>query len=162
MKIFFVLVTLVLLTLSGCAGITMIDKHSQTKFNYDFALKGQNKNEIFKKARDYFATVYGDSRSVFRMVDESDGSMIGRGSAKWNIASMHCMTDYHIRFAAKDEKARLQLELIYGVPPFCDCVGWPFPPQNGYKEVVQTFESTAQGLEKWLQGTAPTSDFKNF
>lgn len=148
--------------LAGCAGIQPIDETTQTKTTYDFIVKGKSKTEIFKTARDFFAGGFGDSRAVFRVTDEKEGVMIGRGTAQWEVTTIHCMTDYHIRFAAKDEKARLQFELIYGHTPGSECTGWSLPSKNGYKEILESFENIAKNLEQSLHGKSTASDFMNF
>lgn len=120
-------------------------------------------NKLWRNARDYFAGVYGDSRSVFRVMDENDGTLIGRGLAPWKIpGGSECSTEYHIRFAAKDNKARVQFELIEGVPPTSPCSGWPLPSQDGYDSIKRSFAMTAKEVEGALKGGGGKNKFKDF
>lgn len=137
--------------LSGCAGMIPADRSAQKEFTFDFTLPGKSQNELWRSARDYFARAYGDSRSVFRVSDEKEGTFIGRGISPWDLASNICTTEYHIRFATKDGKARLQYELIEGVPAFSSCSGWPWPSRSGYKQIVDSFANSAKNLELALQ-----------
>jgi len=157
--------------LTGCAGIgggfipaeiTQADPNAQKEFTYDFSLPGKSQADLWRSARNYFAEAYGDSRSVFRVLDEKDGTLIGRGATQWALATAHCATEYHIRFAAKDDKARLQYEIIEGVPAFSQCSGWSWPSQSGYKLIVESFANNAKGLELALQGKGSKSKLKDF
>lgn len=152
--------------LAGCAGtmaeLTPADRNAQKEFTYDFSLPGKSQTVLWRSARDYFAEEYGDSRSVFRVVDEKDGTLIGRGLAPWALAANRCITEYQIRFAAKDGKARLQYELIEGVPALSQCPGWPWPSGNGYKQITDSFANSAKSLELALQGKSSKSKLKDF
>ena len=162
MKFCTVLALSMIVLLSGCAGMMPAPRNVQNEFTYDFVVPGNAQDELWRSARDYFAEVYGDSRSVFRVVDEKDGTLIGRGLAPWIIATNQCTTEYHIRFAAKDGKARLQFELIEGVPPLSPCIGWPWPSQGGYKTIVAQFSESAKAVELALQGKGSKSKLKDF
>jgi hypothetical protein len=120
---------------------------AKTEFTFDYQVPSKSKGELWKSARDYFASAYGDSRSVFRVMDPEDGTIIGKGTASWMLMTNNCLTDYHIRFAAKDNKARLQFEIIRGVPPLSQCTGWPWPTESGYQEIVNSFSLTSTGLK---------------
>jgi len=159
------LVALVLITaglLVGCAGMMPADRNMQKEFTYDFQLPGKTQGDLWRIARDHFAESYGDSRSVFRVVDEKDGTFIGRGLAPWPLAGNVCTTEYHIRFAAKDGKARLQYELIDGVPALSPCTGWPWPSKDGYRQITDAFANNAKTLELVLQGKSAKSKLKDF
>jgi Domain of unknown function (DUF4468) with TBP-like fold len=149
-------VLVILVFLVGCVG--MASHNVQKEFTYDFLLPGKSKNVLWQNARDYFAGAYGDSRVVFRVADEKDGTLIGRGLAPWMLIANNCTVEYHIRFAAKDGKARLQYELIEGVLGQGPCPGWPWPSEEGYKEITQSFSETAKNLEHELKG----DNFKDF
>ncbi|EOX1508754.1 DUF4468 domain-containing protein [Vibrio cholerae] len=105
-------------------------------------LKG-DKGELRKKARNHIATVYGDSKEVMRVEDESEGSLIGKGLVQWKIIdsaiSPYCYSSYDIRFLAKDGRARLQLELLPGVPAGSECVAWTLPSKYGCDQVLTKF-----------------------
>jgi len=145
----------------GCAGMGPASKNVQREFTYDYVINGKSKSELWKNARNYFAEAYGDSRAVFRIMDEQDGTIIGKGTVSWKLFDS-CYTDYHVRFAAKDNKARLQFELIEGVPPLSPCTGWAWPTQSGYDEIVAKFNATSKELENALMGKGSSSKLKNF
>ncbi len=143
---------------------TYADRNSQTKFNYDYKAPGKTKNELWTSARNYLAHAYGDSRSVFSVSDESDGILIGKGITNWNAGgypSVSCSSQYNIKFAAKDGKARLQLELLEGIAPGSKCQ-WAWPSKRGYNEIVNDFNSIGSGLGEALNGQSTTSDFMDF
>jgi len=159
-----ILVSVYSISILGCAGMMPADLNAQKEFTYDFLVKGKSQTELWRNAQYFFAENYGDSRAVFRVNDEKDGTIIGRGSAPWtlNAFAPTCYTDYHIRFAVKNEKARLQLELIEGVPPGSPCSAWPWPTTDGYEQIVSSLKGAAQRLDAALKGDAPATKFKNF
>ena len=157
------------LFIGGCAStpplVTLSDTAELT-FTYDYEMQNIEKSVLWKRARDYFAGAYGDSRSVFRVMDEEEGTIIGKGGASWPVGSsvyqILCTTDYHIRFIAKDNKDRLQMKIIEGVPALSKCTGWPLPSQQGYETIVQSFNSNSEALKNALSGQGATNDFKDF
>ena len=160
-KIFSLL--LVAFILSGCSSFP-VSKSAQTKFNYDYKVPNETKNQLWTSARNYLAHAYGDSRSVFSVSDESDGILIGKGITDWTASSypyLACSSQYNIKFAAKDGKARLQLELLEGVVPGSKCQ-WSWPSKSGYKEIVSNFNKLGSGLGDALKGQSTTSDFMDF
>ncbi len=158
-----------LITLTGCATgknysqHEMISESTERVFTYDYSIPKSDKNTLWKRARDYFAATYGDSRAVFRIQDESDGILIGKGIHTWIFADvLLCSNEYHVRFAAKNEKARLQFELIQDVPALSKCLGYPLPSKVAYQDMVKIFSETSSNLEKALTGEEQPNDFKNF
>jgi len=148
--------------LAGCAGLAPAEDNAKSEFTFDYQVPERSKDELWKTARDYFAGAYGDSRSVIRVMDQDDGTIIGKGTASWMLMTNQCLTDYHIRFAAKDGKARLQFEMIRGVPAFSQCKGWPWPTQAGYDAIVAEFQMTSLGLENALKGHGDSAKLKDF
>lgn len=148
--------------LAGCAGMSPARNDAQSEFTFDYQIQDKSKDELWKSARDYFAGAYGDSRSVFRVMDQDDGTIIGKGSASWMLLTNQCLTDYHIRFAAKDDKARLQFEIIRGAPALSQCQGWAWPTESGYKQIVNSFNAVSAGIESALNGNGDASSFKDF
>lgn len=140
-----------------------VDAFIQKEFTYDYAVKGKSQADLWRNSSYFFAESFGDSRTVFRVIDEKDGTMIGRGSAPWTLNAFApiCFTDYHIRFAVKNEKARLQFELIEGVPAGTPCTAYPWPDKGGYNQIVTSFRNTATRLDAALNGGA-TNKFKDF
>ncbi|MDD9305316.1 DUF4468 domain-containing protein [Aeromonas caviae] len=166
------LVSAVSLFISGCAvgpDLTTISSSDIKPVTYDYSIPGASKEQLFKRARDHFATVYGDSRSVIRVEDEKEGLILGKGAVDWNLATgspvipyMSCVASYNIRFLAKDAKARLQIELIEGAPAFSQCSGWPLPTITAYKEILASFDGTSEGVKTALNGLGEESTFKDF
>jgi len=147
--------------LYGCAEIAPAERDIQREFTFDFSIPGKKKNELWKSARDFFAESFSDSRSVTRVSDENDGTIIGRALAPWNLAANVCYSEFHIRFAAKDERARLQFELIEAAVPVTGC-GYDWPTRNGYDQIVSLFNSTAVNLKSALSGKGSTDKLKDF
>ena len=156
----FVAALSLLTMLFGCASISPAKKDVQREFTYDFIVKGRSQTELWKKARDFFAEMHDDSRSVF---SEKGGTIIGRGVAVWSLlGTSECRSDYHVRFASKNEKARLQLELIDGVPFASPCPGWSWPSASGYDEIVSSFNAIAKKLDTALKDNPPVNKLKDF
>jgi hypothetical protein len=155
---------LLVATLCGCVGLTPMRRDVQREFTFDYSVPSKAQVDIWRAARDFFAEAYGDSRAVFRVMDESDGTIIGRGIEQWNLSwtGNVCSTEYHVRFAAKEGKARLQLELIDGVPAGSECSGWPWPTEQGYSDIVASFNEAAKMLEAALLGHGSTKKLKDF
>lgn len=128
-------------------------------------LKG-DKNQLWLKARNYLASTYNNSKSIQRVSDEERGTFIGKGAFKWKLldqfGSPYCLSDYQIRFIAKDNKARLQLELLEGVPPLSKCTGWPLPSGFGYQQIMTEFNNISIGLEKALRGEGKIESMNDF
>ena len=135
---------------------------------YDYQIPGVNKKILFARARDYMATAYGDSRSVIRVQDENEAVIIGKGAVTWrmlpnNSLSGSCSTEYNIRFIAKDEKARLQVELIYGAPVYSSCINWKAPSPAAYRyDVLPSFDPLSKDLGSALKGLGAGNSFKDF
>lgn len=153
-----ILLLSVTLGLTGCASMMPADSNAQAEFTYDYVIDGVDQDTLFIRARDYFATAYGDSRSVFRVQDQESATIIGRGSSSWYIATTRCSSEYDIRFMSKDGKARLQLELLRGIPSYSQC-GWDWPTKTGYDTIVSGFNDLADSLEKALSEESSFTDF---
>lgn len=127
---------------------------------------GSNKAELWKRARNYIATAYGDSKAVLRVEDESSGTLIGKGLIRWKMLttplSPYCYSEYDIRFVAKDSKARLQLELLQGVPAISECSGWSLPSKYGYEQILSSFSAMSEQLESSLRGEGKLDAMNNF
>ncbi|MGH8506135.1 MAG: DUF4468 domain-containing protein, partial [Stenotrophobium sp.] len=120
-------------TVCGCASVTPIPATAQTEFTYDYQVPNKTKLEIWTSARAYIAQAFVDSKSVIQIEDPNDGTIYGNGTAEWNIFDQRCLTAFQIRFAAKNGKARLQLEIESQVPAGSQCRGWPMPSKTGYR-----------------------------
>jgi len=154
--------SVIVLMLTACTGLMPVRDDVKSEFTFDYQIPGKTKDELWKSARDFFAGTYGDSRSVFRVMDQVDGTIIGKGTASWALLGNECITDYHVRFAAKDAKARLQFEIIRGVPPLSKCQGWPWPTEDGYNEIVNSCMLVSIGLEASLRGEGNSNKLKDF
>ncbi|RUO58520.1 hypothetical protein CWE25_02435 [Idiomarina fontislapidosi] len=139
-----------------------MDESNPTKFTYDYKDLNATKDEIFSRARNFLATNYGDTNEVLRVVDAKEGIIIGRGSSPWYIMTNSCSTEHNVKFAAKDNKARLQFELIQGAPAYSGCQGWAMPTEQGYQTIKSDFNAFSERLEQALKGEGKNSDFNNF
>lgn len=157
--------------LQGCATdpsspdypISQSDVHAQT---YTYVDLDGSKDELWKKARNYIASAYGDSKAVLRVEDENSGTLIGKGIIKWKMLtsslSPYCYSEYDIRFVSKDNKARLQLELLAGVPSISECVAWPLPSKYGYQQITDKFLQISSELEISLRGKGKLESINDF
>lgn len=161
------------IALSGCATVgpelTQISINDIKPITFDYSIPNASKEILFKRARNHFATVYGDSRSVIRVEDANEGVILGKGAVEWKLATgsfvipyMSCYAEYNLRFVAKDSKARLQMELIDGAPTYSQCSGWSRPTIPAYKEVLASFDNTSKSLSNALNGIGSENSFKDF
>lgn len=161
--------------LTGCAtpqmgpGATMIADDIPQPQTYDYTIASASKDVLYQRARDYFATSFGDSRSVIRVQDASEGLILGKGATSWNIETgmtfapiTTCYSEYDVRFMAKDGKARLQVELIRGAPSYSACSHWELPTVTGYQKVLEGFNTFSKNLGTALEGKGSSEDFRNF
>lgn len=166
-----ILSSIIILALSGCVTkpnpeqtpITLSEIKAQT-YTYT-ELKG-NKGEIWRKARNYIATVYGDSKAVFNVEDEEDGVLIGKGVVDWKggikslgIELFNCSSDYSIRFVAKDNKAQLQLKYVRNI---LECKDFKTPTRYGYKQIIKEFEIISEALEASLRDEGQLKSMYDF
>lgn len=156
------------LVLQGCASVNdyPIKANELEVQTYTYTDLSGSKLELWKSARNYLATAYGDSKSVLRVEDENQGTLIGKGLVKWRMLdsalSPYCHSEYDIRFVAKDHKARLQLELIPGAPALSECVAWTLPSKTGYTQILEQFNLISSGLESSLKGDGKLESMTDF
>ncbi|WP_039462414.1 DUF4468 domain-containing protein [Vibrio navarrensis] len=161
---------LMIVSIQGCTSVDSVnypisqsDIQPQT---YTFLDLKSDKSELWKKARNHIATVYGDSKEVMRVEDESEGSLIGKGLVQWKMLdsaiSPYCYSSYDIRFLAKDGRARLQLELLPGVPAGTECGAWTLPSKYGYEQILAKFETMAKKFETSLRGEDSIGSMSDF
>lgn len=153
------------IALAACSSVTPMDESAPTTFTYDYKNLDASKSELFNRARNFLATNYGDTNEVLRVVDESEGIIIGRGSSPWTInklAGNQCSTTHNVKFAAKENRARLQFELVSGAPAYSGCPGWDMPTIDGYKEIKTDFDNFSERLEQALKGQGVDSSFSDF
>ena len=60
---------IVSLVLAGCIVEPMPLTSKQLNFQYDYRVEGVKKVELWKRARNHIATIFGDSKSVIRVAD---------------------------------------------------------------------------------------------
>lgn len=148
---------------SGCASTRSQEENQESTFTYEFENLGMSQSEVFRAARNFLATSYGDTNQVLRVIDENDGVIIGRGISPWSFGlGTICSTNHDIRLVARDDRARLQFEIVHGVPATSRCAGWPWPTDSGYEKIVSDFNAFAAALEAELRGETSDSDFFNF
>lgn len=153
--------------LSGCvndmAFAPMTDE--QRVFIYDYHAPGKTKKEIFKSARNFLATAYGDSKAIGRVEDEEEGLIIAKAVTTWHMNTgvivVPCVSGYNIQFIAKDDKARLQLTITKALQPTTQC-GWTEPSKQGYPTVVENLNTTATELGNAIAGRSDIEKLKDF
>lgn len=170
MKNKFILCCLIL-AIQGCATdsnspnypIPQLEVKAQT---YTYLDLNDNISNLWKKARNYIASAFGNSKAVIRIEDEAGGTLIGKGIIQWKMLdstlSPYCYSNYEIRFIAKENKARLQLELLPGVPAGSECVAWKLPSRYGYNQVVMKFNDISSQLENSLRGKGKIESMSDF
>jgi hypothetical protein len=167
-----ILSLIITLALVGCvtdpnSPYVMIPSSEVEAQTYTYTELNGNKSELWKKARNYIATVYGDSKSVFRVEDEVDGVLLGKGVINWSMgggtASLgvkhYCSSEYDIRFVAKDNKAQLQLKISKTI---LECKNWITPSRYGYAEILREFERMSKELEASLRGNGQLESMHDF
>lgn len=161
--------TVLALSIQGCASTpenSPISKEELKLKTYTYTNLDGDKALIWQKARNYLASTYNNSNTILRVSDEEAGTLIGKGAFKWKLldqfGSPYCLSDYQIRFIAKDSKARLQLELLDGVPPLSECLGWPLPSGYGYQQIMSEFDDISTGLERSLRGEGKIESMSDF
>jgi hypothetical protein len=151
------------LGLVGCAAMEPMKlTKKQLLFQYDYKIDGVKKVELWKRARNHIATIFGDSKSVMRVADEKEGVILGRGLVRWTfdaLAAVSCLSSYDIRFKAKDEKARMQIELLNRVPALSECKGFPLPHEKGYNQIKLEFRALHLGMKESLNQKSSLDDF---
>ncbi len=87
------------IALSGCATVgpelTQISINDIKPITFDYSIPNASKEILFKRARNHFATVYGDSRSVIRVEDANEGVILGKGAVEWKLATGSFVIPYH-------------------------------------------------------------------
>lgn len=156
-----IIACLILATLSGCAGMEMVDEENyKREYVFDYTVPGKNKSDIFKAARDSLAMSYGDSNKVFRVLDENDGTIIGKGIARCQLAPVLnaiCDYDYNIKFMSKDNRGRLQLT-IGGVANPQNC-NWDRPSAYGSEQISKQMNEIGGLLDKALSSGKSSSEW---
>ena len=117
---------------AGCIKYLEMTQKMQN-FQYEYKMDGKSKKQIWKLARNHYATVYGDFRSVFSVQDEEEGTLIGKGTIKWTFdhGMLNCYRGYHIKFHTKNEYAKLTLKLMRTGRLSCKLT------ENGYKQMQE-------------------------
>jgi len=162
-----VLVALTACSLAGCVNDVAFQPMTdeQREFTYDYKVPGKTKDELFKSARNFLATAYGDSKAIGRVEDEGEGLIIAKAVTLWKMdtgmVAVSCVSGYDISFIAKDEKARLQLTINKALQSTPEC-GWKEPSKQGYPEVVSNLNATAKQLGEALEGRSRIDKLKDF
>lgn len=150
-----ILLPITIFLITGCAGMAPIAESSyQREFVYNYNIPGKTKANLFKAARENLALSYGDANKVLRIVDESEGTIVGKGIVSWRIlpgAESTCDYDYNIKFISKDERARLILN-IAGISRTSRC-GWDVPSVYGYDQIKKDFDAINASLDEALKLT---------
>lgn len=160
--------TVLLVCAAGTSAAQTTITTEKRDFIFDYTVAGKSQQDLFRSARNYLATAYGDSRAVSRVEDAEQGTLIGKGVVAWGLTvdgflvkSIPCSSNYDIVFIAKDGRARLQLSLKEGSVSPRDC-NWPLPPTRDYPQIVSHFKGISADMEKALNGQAPIDALRNF
>jgi hypothetical protein len=150
--------------LTGCATTSQMEVSPLTQrvFTYDFQLQGKSKRELFNLGRNHIATTYGDSEKVIRVSDKEEGLILGKALSMWPVLFIECPVEYHIRFAAKEHRARVQYELINKRPAISKCTGWPWLTAAGYEKITNDFKKYAEDFESSLNDKSEAASFTKF
>ena len=165
-----ILTTVFLSSMVGCANtdpaLIPIKPTELEVSTYTYLDLDTDKAELWSRARNYIATIYGDSKSVLRVEDKEEGLLVGKGLTSWKMHpdrfSVYCHSEYQIRFLAKDNKARLQLELLEGTPSVSRCVAWTLPSGYGHEQIKAEFLGISKGLEQALRGAGEIDAMDDF
>lgn len=160
-----VIILVIGLSLFGCAKWVlepMPMNDTVRNFQYDYNVVGVDKKDLFTRGRNHITSLFGDSKSVFRVTDKEEGMIIGKGLVSWIFAPpglvvITCHTNFELRFKAKNERVRLQLELLRGIPSLSDCKR--LPSKDGYQEITRKFTIISEGIKKALQQKSSLDDF---
>jgi len=156
------IIFIIALTAAGCAASIPMSRNAKREFTYDYKVEAKTKDELWTAGRNYFAEAYNNSRAILRVEDKEEGVFIGKALQPWGLFGNTCLTEYQIKFAAKDGKARLQLELLEGVPPLSDCPGWSWPSKKGYANIVKNFNRIGASMGSALEQSGKDSSFMDF
>jgi hypothetical protein len=157
------------LLIQGCVSTpenTPIKKDQLEVKTYTYTDLDGTKELLWKRANNYLASTYNNSKAILRVSDIEQGTLIGKGSYRWKMldsyGSPYCLSEYQIRFIAKDQKARLQLELLEGAPPLSKCIAWTLPSGYGYSQIMNEFDDISEGLENALRGSGKLESMSDF
>ena len=140
-----------MLFLSGCGNIQVIDESHQQKFEYDYIVENKSKKDLFHAAEYYFAKAFVNANVTYRIKDIDRGFILGRGATPWTLLLNDCLAYFDFEFTSEDNKANLILSIERGIPVGSGCQ-WDLPTVDGYAEIKSDLESFAKGLEIKLKG----------
>ncbi|MUK62981.1 hypothetical protein GNP81_06095 [Aliivibrio fischeri] len=147
------------LFLNGCSSsdpLTMqIDPVNVKAQMYTYTDLNKNQSELWEITHQYLMNHYEQHQTEIRVMDRANASFIGKGIVKWKISPtepLYCYSAYDFRFMARDNKARLQLKLLPGVPSLSGCHDWELPSEYGYKQILDKFEAISTQLNHELIG----------
>jgi hypothetical protein len=117
--------------------------------------------ESLRISRIFLAEQYEDSTKVIKFIDETEGLIVGKATENWFLVmgnmSVRCQSSYSINIQANNNLVILKLNLENRAPSTSRCKGWDLPTQDGYKIIVESFNSFAVKLAKNLQdNSTPT------
>lgn len=115
----------------------------------------KTKSESFKLARNFFAEKYEDSNQAIKVVDESDGMIIGKSQVDWQLTInemvINCQSGYSFQFISVNNLATLKLKLENKAPSTSKCKGWDLPSKKGYIKIMANLELLGLQLAESIQ-----------
>jgi len=94
-------------------GVIPLDADGQPTYQITKTVEGISKDELFKRARKWFAKTYNSSKDVLQVNDPSTGELIGKGimatKAKINRINWNNDVDHTLAVEVKDGRYRITL-----------------------------------------------------
>lgn len=103
---------LVLIGLSGCAGLAQVDQ-SQLAFDRVVEVPGASKDKIYDGTRIWIAENFRSAKAVLEYENKESGTLIGNGNIKYPCQGMDCIaksdwsTHFTMRVDTKDGKFKV-------------------------------------------------------
>ena len=139
--------------------MTKISDEVQLIFTYDYVVENADAEELFNRAGEYFSLSFNDFKEVNRTSSLTTRTIIGKALIAWSFSVLECYTQYDIKFATKDSKARLQLTLKKTPSIVSNCGAYDLPSNEGYEKILTDFTYLSSGLEDALSADASWKDF---
>lgn len=106
------------LFVTGCASMPQAASEPLTEYERIVEISDTSKEKIYEGSRQWFAKSFNDSNSVIKYEDAKTGSIIGKGSMKYQCVggALMCYAtrddtlEFTVRVDAKDNKARVLFE----------------------------------------------------
>ena len=139
--------------------LSKISDEAQLTFTYDYVVENADAEKLFTRANEYFSLSFNDFKEVNRTSSLTTRTIIGKALIPWSFSVLECYTQYDIKFATKDSKARLQLTLKKTPAIVSNCGAYDLPSNEGYEKILTDFTYLSSGLEDALSADSSWKDF---